>query len=462
MSTAQRRAETSPIQAGSGVGLDHDWRQALERALEPALAPLGREPPDLLLLFASDQFSASYPDLLAAALERSGAYHLAGCSASGVIGRDRELEGEPAIAALALQLPENAGVVVGRIGAENLRDLPPGPGGWAAFLGLEPEACTGWIVLADPYSVNAEALLAGLARDYPDVPIVGGLASAAPGTAQTFVFANGHVYDQGAALIGLSGAVALRTVVSQGAEPIGEPWTITAAQGHRILTIGNRPAYQVLVETLHRLTPEERRRAARNLLVGLAIDEYRDTFRRGDFLIRNLHGADPQSGVIAIGAHPRVGQTIQFQVRDARAADDELRHLLERTSAELGGPPAAALLFACNGRGAGLFGAPDHDARAARDLLGAPPLAGLFCNGEIGPVGGRAYLHGYTASFGLIVPQASGGRGPAGSLAEERYPFPPASRHLARRLLLDLPGAARRSVVGWRPRRSLRRASCRS
>src|SRR5262249_13458002 len=162
-------------------------------------------------------------------------------------------------------------------------------------------------------------------------------------------------------------------------------------------TIGNRPAYDVLVETLEHLEPAERQRAARNLLVGVAMNEYRDEFQRGDFLIRNLMGADPATGAIGVGGELHVGQTLQFQIRDARAADAELRHMLSsldlrapaQAQAEATSPPAAALLFACNGRGVGLFGEPDHDARTTSELLGALPLAGLFCNGEIGPVGGR-------------------------------------------------------------------------
>jgi small ligand-binding sensory domain FIST len=133
------------------------------------------------------------------------------------------------------------------------------------------------------------------------------------------------------------------------------------------------------------------------------MDEYRDEFKRGDFLIRNFMGVDPSSGALAIGASPHVGQTLQFQVRDARAADDELRLLLTAAADGLAEPPAAALLFACNGRGVGLFGGPHHDVRAARELLGQPAIAGFFCNGEIGPVGQSVYLHGFTASLGLFV-----------------------------------------------------------
>jgi len=195
-------------------------------------------------------------------------------------------------------------------------------------------------------------------------------------------------------------------VVSQGATPIGQPWTITGARGNLLETVGGRPAYQVLVETVQSLPPELQPRAARNLLVGLAIDEYKAEFRRGDYLIRNLLGVDRASGALAIGAFPRVGQTLQFQMRDAAAADEDLRELLTRARQALGDTrPVAALLCSCNGRGVGMFGVPDHDARGVAAAFGALPLAGFFCNGEIGPVGGKTFLHGFTASLALIVPR---------------------------------------------------------
>jgi small ligand-binding sensory domain FIST len=387
--------------AGGGYGVASDWQAALSAALDAALAPLGGQPPDLLLLFASAAFAPGYTELLTAAAERSGARQMAGCSASGVISGDRELEDEPAIAALALCLPADADLHVRHVLPEEI-DNTEQSDVWPARIGLDPRACTGLILLADPFTADVQGVLVGLERDFPGVTLVGGLATGALSARQTHVFC-GQQAAGGAVLIGLSGSVGVRPVVSQGCEPIGAPWTITDVEGHIIRRIGNRPAYEVLVETISNLEPTERERAANNLLVGLAMDEYRDEFARGDFLIRNLMGVDRTAGAIAIGARPQVGQTLQVQVRDARAADTELREMLGALAGEVH-PPAAALLFACNGRGAGLFGAPDHDAQTTRELLGPLPLAGLFCNGEIGPVGGTTFLHGFTASLGLIAP----------------------------------------------------------
>jgi small ligand-binding sensory domain FIST len=386
-------AGVDALRAGSGLGLGRDWRRALGAALDGALAPLAGDAPDLLVIFAAAAYRQDYADLLREAADRARATEVAGCSASGVIAGAREVEAEAGVAALALRLPPGSLLSVRHVSAEATDS--------ADLAGMPARACHGVVLLADPFSTDLGSLLGRLERDYPGVPIVGGMATGFPGAHWTAVFHGEHVAEDGAVVIGLGGSVGVRPVVSQGCEPIGQPWTVTDASEHIVRSIGTRPAYQVLVETIQALDPLQRERVGGNLLVGLAMNEYRDEFRRGDFLIRSLIGVDPSSGAIAIAAQPRVGQTLQFQIRDARAADEELRHMLGGLSVG----PAAALLFACNGRGAGLFGAPDHDARTVRELLGPVPLAGLFCNGEIGPVGAATYVHGFTASLALIAPQ---------------------------------------------------------
>jgi small ligand-binding sensory domain FIST len=385
--------ETRQLRAGSGLGTGDEWQTALAAALDSALEPLGGEAPDLLLVFASAAYRAGFAELLKAALERSRATELAGCSASGVIAGARELEDQPGVAVLALRLPDSSLLSVRHVTAAEIDEK--------GLAGMPPKSCRGIVVLADPFSSDVGGLIGTLEREYAGIPIVGGMATGVPGAQWTSVFCGPNVAREGAVVIGLGGSVGLRPVVSQGCEPIGDPWTITDATEHIVRSIGRRPAYEVLVETVHALDSDKRERVNSNLLVGLAMDEYRDAFKRGDFLIRNLIGVDPKSGAIAIAAEPRVGQTLQFQIRDAQAADEELRHMLR--APDLKGSQSAALLFACNGRGAGLFGGPDHDARTVREMLGPLPLAGLFCNGEIGPVGRATYLHGFTASLALIA-----------------------------------------------------------
>jgi len=385
--------ETGGVRAGSGLGVGDVWKTALDTAVDQALSSLEGQAPDLLLLFASAFYREAFAELLARAADRSRTTELSGCSASAVIAGASELEDESGVAALAVILPRGSYLSVRHVSSDAISE--------AHLVAMPTEVCHGIILLADPFSTDVGGLIAGLERDYPGTPIVGGLATGLPGGRLTAVFCGNKAHDDGAVVIGLGGGVQLKPVVSQGCEPIGQPWTITDASEHLVRSIGTRPAYQVLLQTIQNLDVEQRERVAGNLLVGLAMDEYRDEFRRGDFLIRNLIGVDPRSGAIAIGAQVRIGQTLQFQIRDARAADEELRHMLDAVS---GTSTAAAVLFACNGRGVGLFGAPDHDAKTVREILGPLPLAGLFCNGEIGPVGAATYLHGFTASLALITP----------------------------------------------------------
>jgi small ligand-binding sensory domain FIST len=215
---------------------------------------------------------------------------------------------------------------------------------------------------------------------------------------------NGDVFEDGGVAISVGGGVKLEGVISQGCTPIGESWTLTRVEHNLIHQIANRPAYAVLEETFQQLPLAERQKARGNLLIGLVVNEYREDFHRGDFLVRNLIGGDPNSGVLAVGALPRAGQMMQFQRRDAAAATEDMNELLSRAKEQLGGATIyGGCLCCCNGRGQNLFGAPNHDAELVQKQLGPFGLAGFFGNGEIGPVGEKNYLHGFTASLALFV-----------------------------------------------------------
>jgi small ligand-binding sensory domain FIST len=345
-----------------------------------------------------------FPEIVRRVQEATGCSVLIGCSGAGIIGQGVEAENGASLSLLVMSLP-GVRLYPLYVNQETLESLSS-PADWQRLVGGEPDAVNGWFTFADPYRLDCESFVDGLAAAYPDLPIIGGLASGDPRSQRTHVFLNGSVYEEGAVAVGVGGDYSVLAVVSQGAEPIGEPWTITGVNRHVVQTIGQRPALEVLTDTVKALGTDMQQRAQRNLLVGLVMNEYRDEFHRGDFLIRNLVGADPSSGSIAISASPQIGQTIQFQLRDARAADDELKAMLVRTRESLGpSAPVAAVLCSCNGRGAGLFGQPHHDAAMLREELGLESVAGFFCNGEIGPVGGKTYIHGFTASIGLIVPK---------------------------------------------------------
>jgi small ligand-binding sensory domain FIST len=326
-----------------------------------------------------------------------------GCGAQGVIGDDQELEDLPAISLLALSLP-GACLQSVRFTQEMLNQMHSGRD-WYAQLGMQREDVNAWLLFADPYHLDCEQLIDGLTQAYPQVPIMGGLSSGDVDERSICLFHNDEVLEEGCIGLAIGGDYSVFPLLAQGCEPIGETWTITNVLSNGLIAgISNRPAYQMLLETFQSLSTEVQRRAQRNLMVGLAANEYQDSFTRGSFLIRQLLGMDKKTGALAIGALPRIGQTIQFQMRDATSADFDLRSLLIQARQDLTGQqPVAALLCTCNGRGMGMFGIPDHDAGMISRELNHLPLAGFFCSGEIGPIGKRSYLHCYAASLGLLI-----------------------------------------------------------
>jgi small ligand-binding sensory domain FIST len=327
---------------------------------------------------------------------------LVGCSSASVIVGDREMEDTPGLAAALFALP-GAELKALHFTQQQVEEAN-GPGYWHLETGLGPDQTNGWLIFADPFHLDAEGWLRGWNEAYAPLPVLGGLASGDHHGQSTQVYLNGDVFEEGGVAVSFGGDVKLDGVISQGCTPIGETWTITRVERNLIHEIGNRPACQILAETLDRLPAPEQEQTQGNLFVGLVINEYLEEFQRGDFLIRNLLGADPRSGAIAVGALPRPGQTLQFQRRDAAAATKDLMELLAGAKARLGGAGIyGGCLCSCNGRGHRLFGRPDHDAGLVQQNLGPLGLAGFFCNGEIGPVGDRNFLHGYTASLALFV-----------------------------------------------------------
>jgi small ligand-binding sensory domain FIST len=390
-------------QARAAVASDSQWRPALVEVLAETHIP----EPDVALLFVSAELVPELPEIAHETWRQTGAPVLIGCSGIGVIGPSRELERMPAIALLQLALPD------GELGAVRFSpelierantDQHPDPEWVHKNIGLRPEQVNGWLVFASPAGVNGDAFAATLGRAYPGRAILGGFASPGPRDRETRVFVNGEILADGAVGLAIGGSYDLIPLVSQGCEPIGEPWTVTGVQDHWIETISNRPALELIIETLNNLPELIRIRAQRNLLLGFAINEYQHHFERGDFLVRNIAGIDRRRGAIAVGNSPRLGQTIQFQMRDATTADLDLALMLSDLKRDLSEEqPVAALLCSCNGRGVNLFGASHHDAAAINAAFPDLPLAGLFCAGEIGPIGPETYLHGFTAALGLIV-----------------------------------------------------------
>jgi small ligand-binding sensory domain FIST len=261
---------------------------------------------------------------------------------------------------------------------------------------VDPDADRVLVLLADPFSFPADVLLEELAVSTPRLRIAGGMASAARGPGGNRLVLDDAVSADGAVGALLPPGAPVTTVVSQGCRPIGDPMTVTRAEGQVVYELAGRPALERLVELLGALSEEDRALAQQGIHLGHVIDEHKLEFERGDFLVRNVLGGDREAGAIAVGGDVELGATVQFQVRDAASADEDLVELMSGQHA------AGALVFTCNGRGMRLFGAPDHDAEVINAHVEGGATAGMFCAGELGPVGSRSFLHGFTASVLLF------------------------------------------------------------
>jgi small ligand-binding sensory domain FIST len=327
---------------------------------------------------------------------------LAGCSSTGLIVNGEELEGASGLVLGLYSLP-GAELKEFRFTQSQVEEAG-GADYWRVESGVEPARANGWLVFIDPFHLDAESWMRSWNDSYAPVPAFGGLAGGILSDQTTQVYLNGEVFEDGGVAIAVGGDVQLTGVISQGCTPIGEAWTLTRVEQNLIYQIANRPAYAVLADTFEKLPPAEQQVTRGNLLIGLAVNEYLEDFHRGDFLVRQLIGGDPNSGILAVGALPRAGQTMQFQRRDAAAASEDFRELLARAGQQLAGATIyGGCLCCCNGRGRNLFGRPSHDAGLVQKEIGPPGLVGFFCNGEIGPVGGKSFMHGFTASLALFV-----------------------------------------------------------
>jgi len=388
------------VRWASAVGEATDLEAAVAHAVAGVRAGWGDERADLVVAFVSHHFAPQaeqVPDAVRAAFP---AALLLGCTAGGVIGGGHEVEERPAVALTVAHLP---GVTLTPFApdADTLPDADAPPQAWHAALGVAASPRPHFVLLADPFSFPVDALLAGLDYAYPNATIVGGMASGARAPGGNTLFCGDRVRHDGAAGVALAGNVRVETIVAQGCRPIGDAMRITRCHENLLLELDDKPPLQILQELLPRLSEADRALVARSVMLGIDIGAG-DT---QEFLVRNIVGIDPERGALAIGERLRDGQSVRFVVRDAATSAEDLTAHLQRFAGRDAGAGAAvegALLFSCLGRGQYLYGAADHDAGLFRDRLGAIPLGGFFCNGEIGPVGGATHVHGYTSAFGLF------------------------------------------------------------
>jgi small ligand-binding sensory domain FIST len=354
------------------------------------------------LIFMSPKFFPQAQQVLEILQVHARIPLLAGCSSTALICGDEEIEERPGLALALYSLPgaELKSFRFTQTQVEEASDAAY----WHLETGVEPKNTNGWLVFIDPFHLDSESWLSSWNDAYAPQPVLGGLASGTYSEQATQIYLNGEVFEDGGVAISIGGDVRLAGVVSQGCTPIGQTWTLTGVEQNLIHHIANKPAYAVLAETFQKLSPDDQRKSQGNLLIGLAVNEYLEDFHRGDFLVRNLIGGDPNSGVLAVGALPRAGQTMQFQRRDAEAADEDMGELLMRAKNQIGDATIyGGCLCSCNGRGRNFFGRGNHDVEMVQKQFGPLGLAGFFCNGELGPIGKKNFLHGYTAALALFV-----------------------------------------------------------
>lgn len=360
---------------------------------EELRAQLGDNPVSLGLLFTSSPYFEQAQNLLELLRVHAQIPLLVGCSSYGLV------EG-------AVEYESGGGIVLGlfSLPGSTVQSFPvPSNGDDVVPPDVNAPDLSAWICFIEPFHTDAEAWIDTWQAAFPEIPIYGGLAAAEATDARVQVYHNGDVHESGGVAVALSG-VRVLGMAAQGCTPIGDTWTITQVEKNIILRIGNRPAVAVLEETFEQLPEDLRQRSHGNFFAGLVVDEYKEDFRRGDFLIRNLLGADPETGALAVGALPRQGQTLQFQLRDAAAAADDIRAWLAHLREQIGRAHVyGGCLCVCGGRGQSLFRVENHDAALVQEILGPVGIVGLSCSGEFGPIGSKSFVHGYTASLILFA-----------------------------------------------------------
>jgi len=363
---------------------------ACDEAADGLISELGDSNADVVFAFISPEYEDHYSQLAPCLANQFGDALLFGCTAGGVIGGGEERERAPAISLAAASLP---GVTIRPFHLESM------PHRWAESIGMDAADEPSFVVLPDPFTGNTEPLLHWLDNAYPDSTVVGGIASGANHPGGNVLFRGREQHRSGTIGLALTGAVRIDTLVAQGCKPIGTPMFVTRADGNLLLELDGIPASKVLESLYADLDRRDRRLFRNSLFMGLVMNESRQVYERGDFLIRNLVGLAPEHDGVVVAAKLRERQVVQFHLRDAATSADDLDEML---AASVGKNAAGALMFSCLGRGEMLYGRPDHDSKLFASHHPGVPVAGFFCNGEIGPVHGQTHLHGYTSSIAMF------------------------------------------------------------
>jgi len=396
-SSAPAAPQNTAFRFANALAQTGDTEAAARDLADAIQTQLGGTPIDLACVFFSAHHAARADVLANMLTERLCPRLLIGCSGEGVISGAEELETAPAVTVWAAVLPG--------VGLEAFQSAFSPTQDQFQLSGWPPPGAvdTPILLFADPFTSPVQEILGLIDERYPGAKVIGGLAGGGHEAGMNRLILHEQVLDGGLVAVRLSGPIDVRPIISQGCRLVGERFVVTKSEGNLIHELGGAPALERLQTVFETLEEEDRSRAHRALHLGILIDEHRNRFERGDFLIRNLLGADQTSGAIAVGEVVQEGQTVQFHLRDAESATEDLHLLLAADRIAHPHHPLGALVFSCCGRGRGLFGRPHHDAAAATDRLGPIPIAGFFAQGEIGPIGNRNFLHGYTASLALFA-----------------------------------------------------------
>ena len=389
----------------SAVSEQADLDEAMAEAVAEVRDELGESRPDLAAVFVSPHHAQGYDRIGALVWEALGARVLLGCSGGGVIGGGQEVEFRPGLSLTAASLP-GVELLPFHVEEGTLPDPDAAPEAWEGLVGTTPANTPHFLLLADPFTFPAERLVQGLDYAFGASIKIGGLASGAQRPGGNALFFGDRVHRSGAIGVALQGNIAVEAIVAQGCRPVGPVMRITRCAHNMLVELDDRPAVEALRTLFHTMSEEDQTLASHSLFLGIAMDTLQDEPDLGDFLVRNLMGMDPRTGALAIGEMLQEGQQVRFHLRDATTSGEELDGLLARYAGDRpGAPDWGSLLFSCLGRGEGLYGVPNHDSDLFRRYVGRVPLGGFFCNGEIGPVGGTTFLHGYTSSFGIFRPR---------------------------------------------------------
>lgn len=356
---------------------------------------------DLSFVFVSPHHEDEFDSMIRGIREGTNARNLIGCTGEGIIGPDREVERSPALALWAAELP-GVRVLPFVMDLDDVANFETDDD-WRDRVGAGAGDPPCFVVLPEPFTFGRaiEHTLDRLDALFPVSTTVGGLSSGAESPGQNRLFLNDQVLRTGLVGVSLSGAVVVDAVVSQGCRPVGEPFVVTKAERNVIQELRGRPAVEILQGVYRSASQDEQALMQQGVHVGSVVDEGRGVFKQGDFLVRNLMGVVEETG-IAVAALIRLGQTIQFHVRDSRIADQEMKALVGRKLEKMKQPPAGGLLFTCNGRGTRMFGKPNHDIDVVKTLAADCEVAGFFAAGEIGPIGKHTFIHGFTSSLVLF------------------------------------------------------------